>query len=112
MTVESPWAQELRIMLGLTSLGAPIDRSFAEVTHAQSILWPVIPFGRSRAGGTRITIEHRGWEAIDPEHRVRHGLEPSAFAAMMGRWWGDLATTFRMRADAPWSLRSTRKVLD
>jgi hypothetical protein len=49
-------------------------------------------------GGTRVTIEHRGWEAIDPKHRVRHGLVGSAFAAMMGLWWGDLATTFRMRA--------------
>jgi hypothetical protein len=49
-------------------------------------------------GGTRVTIEHRGWDSIAPEHRVRHGLVGGAFSAMMGLWWGDLATTFRMRA--------------
>ncbi len=51
-------------------------------------------------GGTRVTIEHAGWEAIPTEHRARHGLNGAAFATMMGMWWGDLATTYRMRAAA------------
>jgi hypothetical protein len=33
-----------------------------------------------------------------PKHRVRHELQGSAFAAMLGLWWGDLATTYRLRA--------------
>jgi hypothetical protein len=62
-----------------------------------------VRFERSESGGARVTIEHRGWETIDPKHRARHGHVGSAFAAMMGMWWGDLATTLRMRAEQlPW----------
>ena len=40
--------------------------------------------------GTRVTIEHRGWDAFAADHPVRHGLVGDAFAAMMGLFWGDL----------------------
>ena len=50
------------------------------------------------AGGTRITLEHRGWGAFPPEHPVRHGLEGQAFSSMMGVWWADLLTSARAHA--------------
>lgn len=70
-------------------------RAFApgEVTHVD------VRF-EGASGGTRVTIEHAGWDAIPEAHRARHGLTGTAFAAMMGLWWGDLATTYRMRAAA------------
>jgi hypothetical protein len=40
--------------------------------------------------GTRVTVEHRGWDALPPDHPARHGLEGPAFTSMMGLWWGDL----------------------
>jgi uncharacterized protein YndB with AHSA1/START domain len=49
-------------------------------------------------GGTRVVLEHRGWEAIRPDHPARHGLEGGAFTAMIGLYWGELATAFRSRA--------------
>lgn len=48
--------------------------------------------------GTRVTVLHRGWGAIRPDHPVRHGLAPAAFLRMMGLWWGDQLTSLRLRA--------------
>lgn len=41
-------------------------------------------------GGTRVTVEHRGWSRFPAGHPVRHGLVGPAFRAMMGAFWGDL----------------------
>ena len=45
--------------------------------------------------GTRVTVEHRGWSAIRPDHPARHGQPPAAFLAELGGWWADLATSLR-----------------
>ena len=42
---------------------------------------------RAVAAGTRVTIEHRGWQAIRPDHPARHGLDPVTFLRMLGGWW-------------------------
>jgi uncharacterized protein YndB with AHSA1/START domain len=50
--------------------------------------------------GTRVTLEHRGWETIRAKHPARHGLSGEAFESMIGLHWGDLVTSFRQRASA------------
>jgi uncharacterized protein YndB with AHSA1/START domain len=40
--------------------------------------------------GTLVTVTHRGWSKIRPDHPVRHGQAPIAFFRMMGEWWGAL----------------------
>jgi hypothetical protein len=40
--------------------------------------------------GTRVTVEHRGFDAIPVDHPARHGLVGEAFSSMMGLWWADL----------------------
>ena len=45
--------------------------------------------------GTRVTVEHRGWDALPAHHRARHGLQGGAFSAMMGLWWGDVLVSLR-----------------
>lgn len=47
------------------------------------------------ASGTQVTVVHRGFAALRPDHPVRHGLPPRAFVAELGRWWGDLLTSLR-----------------
>jgi uncharacterized protein YndB with AHSA1/START domain len=47
------------------------------------------------ARGTLITLTHRGWSAIRPDHPARHGLEIAAFVRMIGLWWGDLMSSLR-----------------
>jgi hypothetical protein len=48
--------------------------------------------------GTRVTLEHRGWDAIHAEHPARHGLSGEAFSSMIGMHWGDLVTGYRQHA--------------
>ena len=38
-------------------------------------------------GGTRVIVEHRGWEALPPDHPVRHHLPEAQFLSMTGDWW-------------------------
>jgi uncharacterized protein YndB with AHSA1/START domain len=45
--------------------------------------------------GTRVTVEHRGWSALPPDHPARHGLATGPFLAMIGMWWGELLGSFR-----------------
>lgn len=51
------------------------------------------------AEGTRVTLEHRGFAAVRPDHPVRHGAPPAAFIARLGRFWGRLASSLREYAE-------------
>jgi uncharacterized protein YndB with AHSA1/START domain len=46
-------------------------------------------------GGTRVVLEHRGWDRIPAGHPARHGLAGAAFSDMIGLHWGDLVTSYR-----------------
>jgi hypothetical protein len=48
--------------------------------------------------GTRLTLEHRGWDTIRPGHPARHGHTGQAFGDMIGLWWADLLVAIRARA--------------
>ncbi len=50
--------------------------------------------------GTRVTVEHRGWDRVPLDSPVRHGLSGPAFIGMMGLWWADLLTAHRQRSAA------------
>jgi uncharacterized protein YndB with AHSA1/START domain len=53
------------------------------------------------ASGTRVTVVHRGWAQIRPDHPARHGLSGSAFTRMTGLWWGDQMTALREHGTSP-----------
>jgi uncharacterized protein YndB with AHSA1/START domain len=65
---------------------APNEKTEVEVRFDPSI------------SGTRVTLVHRGYGTLRADHPVRHGLQGAEFARMLGRWWGDLMTSFRIRA--------------
>ena len=44
----------------------------------------------------RVTVTHRGWAAVRPDHPARHGEPPGQFLRRIGLWWGDLMTSFRV----------------
>lgn len=50
------------------------------------------------ASGTRVTVVHRGWASLPPDHPVRHGADSVAFLRTMGPWWGDLLSSLREQA--------------
>jgi len=49
--------------------------------------------------GTLVTVCHRGWSRIRPDHPVRHGEPTPAFLRSMGSWWGGLMTALREHAE-------------
>jgi uncharacterized protein YndB with AHSA1/START domain len=45
--------------------------------------------------GTRVTLEHRGWDAIRGDHPARHGLHEREFGMMIGGNWAELLKVYR-----------------
>lgn len=47
-------------------------------------------------GGTRVVLEHLGWDSIRQEHAARHGFPLLPFQQRLAEWWqvllGSLAT--------------------
>lgn len=85
------WEPPERLVLSWRAVNfAPEDPSTeVEVTFERAI-------GHS-GEGTLVTVEHRGWSAVRPDHPVRHGQPPAAFVRSMGLWWGDLMASLRER---------------
>jgi len=52
------------------------------------------------ASGTRVTVVHRGWSAIRPDHPARHGATGADFSRMIGLWWGEQMSSLRVFAEA------------
>ncbi|MCA9728458.1 MAG: SRPBCC domain-containing protein [Candidatus Eisenbacteria bacterium] len=48
---------------------------------------------------TLVTVTHRGWSKIRPDHPARHRQSVQPFLRMMGMWWGDLLTSLRLHAE-------------
>ena len=78
------WEPPTRIVFTWRAVNfAPSEKTEVEVTFAPS------------ASGTLVTVRHRGWSAIRPDHPARHGEDVPRFIGNMGRWWGDLLTSLR-----------------
>jgi uncharacterized protein YndB with AHSA1/START domain len=78
------WSPPRRLVLEWRAANfAPSESTEVEVT-----------FEPSRSG-TRVTVTHRGWASIRPDHPARHGLGVREFIAMTGRWWADVVTSLR-----------------
>jgi uncharacterized protein YndB with AHSA1/START domain len=52
------------------------------------------------ASGTRVTVIHRGWSRLRPDHPTRHGLSGGEFIRMIGLWWGEQMTALAEHAAA------------
>lgn len=50
---------------------------------------------------TRITVEHRGWDSVPPEHVARHRFPDAIFLQRHGEWWQTLLGALRAQAEAP-----------
>ena len=67
------------------------QESFApgQLTHVEVRFEPV-------GDETRITIEHRGWDAVPPEHVARHGFPNDIFLRRHAEWWQMLLSSYRL----------------
>lgn len=50
--------------------------------------------------GTRIVLEHSGWEAIPADHPVRHGMPALMFMKNQAAWWQDLLRSLKASTEA------------
>ena len=50
--------------------------------------------------GTRVTVQHRGWDALATHHPARHGVTGNAFTSMIGLRWADALTALRSAASS------------
>jgi uncharacterized protein YndB with AHSA1/START domain len=66
---------------------APDERTEVEVSFQPS------------PSGTLVTVRHRGFGQLRPDHPVRHGQAPPDFIRSMALWWSELMTSFRERAE-------------
>lgn len=64
----------------------------SEVTE---VVVELVPRGQGR---TLLTLTHRGWDHIRPDHPARQGQPTGPFLAELGRWWADLLGSLRTRA--------------
>lgn len=63
-----------------------------EITEVEISFEPV-------EGGTRVTVEHRGWEALRLDHPARHGLAGDAFRMFRSRLWADHLAAIKRHAE-------------
>jgi uncharacterized protein YndB with AHSA1/START domain len=47
-------------------------------------------------GGTRVTIEHRGWASLPAGHPARHGEDAATTVGRVGLFWGELIRAMRL----------------
>jgi uncharacterized protein YndB with AHSA1/START domain len=48
------------------------------------------------ASGTLVTVVHRGWSSIRPDHPARHSMSVDEFIRSLGGWWGDQMSSMRL----------------
>ena len=50
------------------------------------------------AGGTQVTVEHRGWSGLRKGHPARHGLGDRQVEEQRGGWWLQQLQRYRARS--------------
>jgi uncharacterized protein YndB with AHSA1/START domain len=50
--------------------------------------------------GTRVTVEHRGWDSVPAPHVARHGFPDQLFLMRHGEWWRALLAGLAARANS------------
>lgn len=47
---------------------------------------------------TRVSVTHRGWDTVPPQHVARHGFPDGVFLTRHGAWWRALLEALRAHA--------------
>lgn len=85
--VVTVWEPPLRLVFEWRLVNfAPGEKTEVEVTFEPA------------ASGTLVTVRHRGWAAIRPDHPARHRQDPGLFLRGLGMWWGELMSSLREHA--------------
>ncbi len=77
------WAPPRRLVVGWRPAGVPPERASELEVRFE-------PIGAQ----TRVTVEHRGWDAVPPESAARHRLPDAILLARAGDWWRNELAAF------------------
>src|SRR5262249_34068472 len=81
------WEPPRRLLLTWRAANfAPHEQTEVEVLFSES------------PSGTSVTLVHRGFASLRPDHPVRHGADGPTFCRTMGMWWADLLSSLREHA--------------
>jgi uncharacterized protein YndB with AHSA1/START domain len=83
------WSPPSRLVFGWRQAGFPEDRSTEVAVQFEAV-----------DDGTRITVEHFGWDGIPAGNATRHGFPLAAFQTRLAEWWQDLLASLRARASS------------
>jgi len=73
------WDPPTRLVFGWRQDGFPPDRTTEVAVRFDAV-----------STGTRVTVEHIGWDALPQEHATRHGFPLGAFQQRLAEWWQEL----------------------
>jgi uncharacterized protein YndB with AHSA1/START domain len=82
-----------RFEIGRVRVWSPPTRlvvGWRQATFAPGVETEVEVRFEPAGGETRVTVEHRGWDAIPQDHVARHGFSNGIFLTRHGQWWRDL----------------------
>ena len=80
------WDPPHRLVFGWRQAGFPAGRSTEVSVRFDAV-----------EGGTRVTVEHLGWDAIPQDHAARHGFPLPAFQQRLAEWWQALLRSLGIR---------------
>jgi uncharacterized protein YndB with AHSA1/START domain len=83
------WSPPTRVVFGWRQESFPDDRSTEVSVRFDEV-----------HDGTRVTVEHFGWDALPQEHAARHGFPLTDFQQRLAEWWQTLLGSLRSRLDA------------
>jgi uncharacterized protein YndB with AHSA1/START domain len=70
------WDPPERLVLSWRAASFPTDRETEVHVRFEDV-----------AGGTRVVVEHLGWDGIPREHVARHGFPLLPFQQRLAEWW-------------------------
>jgi uncharacterized protein YndB with AHSA1/START domain len=73
------WSPPQRLVFGWRQAGFPDGRSTEVAVRFDAV-----------ADGTRVTVEHFGWDDIPQAHAARHGFPLAPFQQRLAEWWQEL----------------------
>ena len=82
------WEPPTRLVFGWRQEGFPEDRSTEVTVRFDAV-----------ATGTRVTVEHVGWDEIPQANIARHGFPLGPFQQRLAEWWQDLLASLGTRAE-------------
>jgi uncharacterized protein YndB with AHSA1/START domain len=81
------WEPPARLVLSWRAATFPPGQETAVHVHFEDV-----------AGGTRVVVEHFGWDGLPQEHAARHGFPLFAFQQRLADWWRSLLESLGERA--------------